>query len=130
MTKEVKWKDGEGKDSFILLRIHKHRGAWVAQSVRHPTLEFCSGCDLMVHGMEPRGMFELSGGTKPHVWLCTNSVELAWDALFPLCSSPAGEQSTFSLSLSLPLSLSLSKINKTKQNNTQIHKQRELMKGF
>ena len=29
-------------------------GAWVAQSAKHPTLDFSSGHDLMVHESEPR----------------------------------------------------------------------------
>ena len=29
-------------------------GTWVAQSVKHPTLDFSWGHDLTVHGMEPR----------------------------------------------------------------------------
>ena len=44
-------------------------GAWVAQSVEHLTLDFSSGHDLMVCGFEP------------HVQLCTDSVEPAWNSL-------------------------------------------------
>ena len=29
------------------------RGAWVAQSVKHPALDFGSGHDLTVHELEP-----------------------------------------------------------------------------
>ena len=29
------------------------RGAWVAQSVKHPTFDFCSGHDLRVMGSSP-----------------------------------------------------------------------------
>ena len=44
-------------------------GAWVAQSVEHPTLDF--GCHhLMVREFEP------------HVRLCADSAEPAWDPLF------------------------------------------------
>ena len=28
--------------------LRAERGAWVALSVMHPTLDFCSGCDLRV----------------------------------------------------------------------------------
>ena len=49
----------------------------MAQSVKHPTLDFGSGHDLTV------------GKTEHCVWFCTDSVEPAW----------------VSLSLSLPLSL-------------------------
>ena len=52
----------------------------MAQSVKQPTLDFGSGCDLMVREIEP------------HVGLCANSVEPAWDSLslsFSLSPSPA-----------------------------------------
>ena len=62
-------------------------GTWVAQSGKHRTPDFSSGHDLMVHEL------------KPHIGLCTDGVESAWDSL------------SLSLSLSLPLPhlLSLSK---------------------
>ena len=47
------------------VRSTKLRGAWVAQSVKHPTLDFCSGRDLVV----------------PKIELCADSAEPAWDAL-------------------------------------------------
>ena len=56
----------------------------MAQSVKHLTLGFRSGHDLMVHEFEP------------HIELCTGSVEPAWD----------------SLSLSLSLSLKINKLKK------------------
>ena len=59
----------------IFLTKISYRGAWVAQSVKLPTLDFGSGHDLMVCG------FEL------HVGLCVGSVEPAWDSLC-LCASP------------------------------------------
>ena len=43
--------------------------AWVAQLVKHLTFAFGSGRDLTVHEFEP------------HVGLCANSVEPAWDPL-------------------------------------------------
>ena len=57
---------------------HKNevRGAWVAQSVKRPTLDFGSGHDLVVHEFEP------------HVGLWADSVEPAWDALSPSLSAP------------------------------------------
>ena len=61
-------------------------GTWVAQSVKHQTLEFGSRHDLAVHGI------------KPHIRLQANSVEPASDHLSP--------------SLSTPPLLMLSKINK------------------
>ena len=44
-------------------------GTWVAQSVKHLLLDFSSGHDLVVRGIEPL------------VWLCTESTGLAWDPL-------------------------------------------------
>ena len=40
----------------FLKKIFKGKGgvAWVAESVKHPTLDFHSGRDLTVPGMEPR----------------------------------------------------------------------------
>ena len=71
-------------------------GAWVAQSVKHPTLNFGSGHDLTVHEIQP------------YVGLCADSMEPAWDSLFPsLSASPL-------LTLSVPPFLSLSK-NKHKK---------------
>ena len=72
------------------------RGAWVAQSVEHLALDFSSGHDLTVCEFEP------------HIGLCADSAEPAWDSL--------------SLPLSLPLpplicSVSLSQINKLKTIN-------------
>ena len=46
-------------------------GAWVAQLVKRQTLDFSSGPDLRVHGFEP------------HVGLCADSMEPAWDSLSP-----------------------------------------------
>ena len=56
------------------------QGVHEAQSVKRPALDFGSGHGLTV------GEFE------PHIWLCPDSTEPAWDAL----------------SLSFPLSLPLS----------------------
>ena len=51
-------------------------GAWVAQSVKHLTLDFASGHDLTVLEFEP------------YFGLCADSTECAWDSL-SLCPSPA-----------------------------------------
>ena len=65
------------------------RSAWVAQSVKRLTLDFGSGHDFAVCGIEP------------HVRLCADSMEPAWNSL---CAA-------------LPDSLSLSlKINKLKKH--------------
>ena len=64
------------------------RGAWVAQSIKHQTLDFGSGHDLMVHEV------------KLHVRLCPDSMEPAWDCLSPSLSSPLLLAHTFSLALS------------------------------
>ena len=63
-------------------RKRKHRlrqwfqGAWVAQSVRHPILDFSSGHDPMVCEIEPL------------IRVCIDSVEPAWDSLFPSLPLP------------------------------------------
>ena len=44
------------------------RGSWVAQSVERPTLGFDSGHDLMVCEFEP------------HIGLCTDGADPAWDS--------------------------------------------------
>ena len=49
----------------------------MAHSVKHPALGFGSGQDLTVHGIEP------------HVGLCADSMELAWDSLSPPLSLSA-----------------------------------------
>ena len=63
---------------FVLLggrvRNYSLGGAWEAQSVNHPISDFGSGHDLIVHGIEP------------HVGLCADSVESAWDSLPPSLS--------------------------------------------
>ena len=69
----------------------------MAQSLRHPALNFGSGHNLTV------GEFE------PHIGLCADNMEPAWDYLSPSFSAPP------LLALSLSLSLSLSKsVNLTK----------------
>ena len=61
--------------SFI--KLPKSWSAWVAQLVKHPTLDLGSGHDLMVFEIEPR------------VTLCADSAEPAWDSLsFPLSALP------------------------------------------
>ena len=62
----------------------------MAQSVKHVTLDFRSGHDLMVCEFEPR------------VRLCAHSLEAAWDSLSLPLSLPSPQ-----LSPSLFLSLSL-----------------------
>ena len=63
--------------------------AWVAQSVKHLTLDPGSGRELEVCGI------------KPCIWLHAASTEPAWDSLSPsLCPSPT-------CSLSLPLCLKI-----------------------
>ena len=68
----------EGGLSSVIKKRLQEPGAWVAQPVEHPTLDFGSGHDLIVHKFEPQ------------VELCTDSVKPAWDSLSPsLCFSPA-----------------------------------------
>ena len=64
--------------------------AGVAQSVKHLTLDFSLGHDLRIHGIEP------------HVGVCADSAEPAWDSV----SLPS-----LSATPLLVLSLFLSKIN-------------------
>ena len=65
------------------------RGAWVAQSVKRLTLGFSSGRDLTVCEFEP------------HIGLCADSAEPAWDSVSLTLSAPPW--------LALELSLSKSK---------------------
>ena len=56
----------------------------MAQLVKHLTLGFGSGHDLMVHGVEPC------------IRLCADNAEPAWDSLFiSLCPSPVYSLSLF-----------------------------------
>ena len=79
-----------------MLEKKKDRGAWVAQLVKQPILDFSSGHDLTVHGF------------KPCIRLCTDSMEPTWDSLpvsiLPLLVCAVCMRSLFSL-----------KINKTKK---------------
>ena len=52
-------RDGGGAQVYSILKKRTSRGAWVAQSVEHQTLDFGSGHDLMV------------GEFKPCAGLCT-----------------------------------------------------------
>ena len=73
------------------LKVLRWWGAWVAQMVKGPSLDFHAGHDLTVPEFEPR------------VGLCMDSTEPAWDPLAP----------SLSLSALLPLTpLSLSLKNK------------------
>ena len=79
-------------------------GRLVAQSVKHPTLNFSSGYDLTACGI------------KPWVRLHTKSIEPSWDSLSPsLCPSPSRVFS-FSLSLSLSLTKWINKLKKKRFN--------------
>ena len=79
------------------VRMYVCWGTWVAQLVKHPTLNFSSGHDLRVCGFEPR------------IGLCADSAEPAWDSL------------SLPLSLPLPCLLSLSlKIHTLKKKRTYV----------
>ena len=67
-------------------KTHKAWGAWMAQLVKRPTLNFGSGQDLTVPEFQS------------YVGLCADSVESAWDSL----------SLSLSLSLSAPPPLMLS----------------------
>ena len=61
----------------------------MVQSVKHVTLDFGSGHDLMVHGF------------KPHVGLYTDSIEPGWDSLSPSVSAPPLLAHSVSLKINL-----------------------------
>ena len=81
--------------------MKKSWGAWVAQQVKHlMTLDPGSGRDLTVCEF------------KPHIGLCADGMEPAWDSVSPsLCPSPA-------------CALSLKKINlkKSEKKKTNLKK--------
>ena len=62
-------------------------GAWVAQSVKPPALDFGSGHHLAVRGIKPRV-----------VGLFADSTEPTWDYLYPSLSAPPLLALSFSLS--------------------------------
>ena len=64
------------KTRTLKLRIISNRGTWEVQWVKRLTLDFGSGHDLTVCEI------------KPHVWLCADSMEPAWDSLCPFLSAP------------------------------------------
>ena len=66
-------------------------GAWVAQSVKHPTLGFGLGHDLTVCEFEP------------HIRLHADSAEPAWDSPSPSLSAPPPHACTHALFLSLKI---------------------------
>ena len=82
--------------SFKLIKYDNYQGAWVAQSVKHLTLDFSSGHNLTVPGIEP--------GVELHA----DSAEPAWYSL-----------SLSSLSLPLPNSCALSLSLKINQSINQ-----------
>ena len=97
------WNIKEPQKSINCLQLHttpvnlknrmlSERGAWGAQSVKRLTLDFSSGHDLMVCGIEP------------HIGLYADSTEPAWDFLSPSLLVPAH--------LVCTVSVSFSKINK------------------
>ena len=77
-----------GLNNTIILQFGSQNsmgwGVWVTPWVACLTLDFDSGHDLTVHGIEP------------HIGLCTDTAEPAWDSLSPSLSAPP----LFSLSLS------------------------------
>ena len=81
---------------IFALKIIGHRGAWVAQSVKHPILDFSSGHNLAVCELEP------------HVRLHAVRSEPAWNSLcLSLCICPSPVHT-----LALSLSLKINKLNK------------------
>ena len=77
------------------------RVTWVAQSVKCLTLNFGSGRDLVVHEIEP------------HLELCTDNVEPAWDSLSLTSAPPHSRACTHERALSLSLSKYINKHKKS-----------------
>ena len=73
------------------LKVKVAWGAWVAPSVKHPTLDFGLGPDLMVHEFRPR------------IRLHTESTQLSLP--LSLCSSPLVLSCSLSLSLTLNINI-------------------------
>ena len=65
------------KYSAVVHSKYQFKGAWVAQLVKHLTLDFGSGHDLAVSEF------------KPFIGLCTDSTQPACNSL-SLCPSPTG----------------------------------------
>ena len=63
------------KETISILR-NSLKGAWVAHLLKRSTLDFGSGHDLSVCGFEP------------HIRLCADSAESAWDSLSPSALPP------------------------------------------
>ena len=80
-----------------IVRMIRNRGAWVAQPVKCLILDFGSGHDLTVCGFEP------------HVGLCADSVEPAWDSLSVSLPFPCSRSRKSSLSLSLSQEINIKK---------------------
>ena len=77
----------------------KSWGAWVAQSVKHLTLDLGSGHDLTACETEP----------LPPIWLCADGRKPAWDSLTFSAPLLLTFMCMLARSRSLSLSLSLSK---------------------
>ena len=58
-----------GEASTVTSQNRHPRDTWVAQLVKGPTLDFGSGHDLIIHEI------------KPHIRLCADNMEPAWDHL-------------------------------------------------
>ena len=70
------FKKKKARLSRSYLKYIQRRGAWLAQSVKDLTLDFGSGRDLTLRGIEPR------------LGLCADSSEPAWDFLSPSLYAP------------------------------------------
>ena len=80
------WSWCRGLKPHVWHRVYLKRGgggAWVAQLIKHLTLDFSSGHDLTVRGFEP------------HIGFCADSVEPAWDSLPLSAPSLKQKKSTF-----------------------------------
>ena len=90
----------------ILSKLGLCQGASVTQVVKHLNLDFGSGHNRLVCGI------------KPHIGLCADSAEPAWDSCSLSVSLSLCLSAPPPFTLSLSLFLCLSKwINKLKKNN-------------
>ena len=88
----------------VCLKTEGIWGTWVAPSVKHPTLGFGSGHDLMVHEFDP------------HVGLHADTMEPAWNSLSLSLSLLLSAPPLLSHSLSLKINENSLKKIKSKRN--------------
>ena len=99
--------DDREKERRAWRRVEKkRRGAWMAQSIKRPTLDFGSGHNLMVCEMERRVGFYTDSTARSLL-----GISLSLSLPFTLCLSPTHTRS-----------LSLNKSEKKKRRNIETEK--------